>query len=465
MNNAKKSIVMLISLLLVLSMFLSACTKKDAASATPTAASDTTKQPATAAPAETAAPETTAPTAPPKEAFDLNVWSLNISNGQNDATNKDAKAVAIYDMIQKKMEENFPGIKIHYIDKGWADTKRQNLMLAVMGGNPPDIADGEDFIPEFARIGALTELPAELANELAKGPMTAGMHDGKVYAVSGMTGVFGLVYNKAVLAKAGLDPNTPPKTWDEWLDMSKKITAAGKGKFYGSIVQNMGLGGAFRMAPFMRQLGGDFTNADWSAPTFNSPANLKAMTFLRELSKTAPPGSTSLTDEGAFFNMLNHGQVAFGINGPWHIQWGKDNGCDCGFAPLPVPADGKPANVIVGNVLYYALKQGKHQEASIEFLKIIASKEYQEMISVLTSRMPSNIEAGKNPELITAVPAIKIFNDIVTNEPAGPLPVYPKNSSKVWEAWYKVQDITLTTNKPIDAALADAQKEAEAQYK
>ncbi|REE82637.1 carbohydrate ABC transporter substrate-binding protein (CUT1 family) [Paenibacillus taihuensis] len=401
---------------------------------------------------------------PASEPFELTVWSHNVANAMPEAN--DATANKIYDFIQKKMEEKFPGITIKYIDKGWADTLRQAIMVSVMGGNPPDVADGEDFIPEFARIGALLEVPEDVASQLAPGPMKAAMHDGKPYAVAQMTGVFSLIYNKDVMSKVGLDPNTPPKTWDEWLDMSKKATANGKGQYYGTIVQNMGLGGAFRLAPFMRQVGGDFTTPDWSQVTFDSPENVKALTFLRDLAKTSPPGSTSMTDEGQFFNLLNSGKVAFAVNGPWHIAWGKANGCvNCGFAPLPVPEAGKTGNVIVGNTLFYALKQSKHPEAAVEFLKIIASQEYQEMEANATGRLPANMEAGKNVDLLKTYPELQVFDDIVANEQSSPLPVYAKNGPQIWEAWYKAQDITLTTDKPIEDALKEAQKTAEEQLK
>ncbi|WP_308638639.1 extracellular solute-binding protein [Paenibacillus silvisoli] len=459
----------ILSIFLVSTLVLAACSdnsngsgnKNNAAAANGSAASGNVSDTAVNSGNDGSDDATAAPAAEP---FELTVWSHNVANAMPEAN--DPTAAQIYDYIQKKMEEKFPGITIKYIDKGWADTLRQAIMVAVMGGNPPDVADGEDFIPEFARIGALLEVPQDVASQLAPGPMKAAMHDGKPYAVAQMTGVFSLVYNKDVMAKVGLDPNTPPKTWDEWLDMSKKATENGKGAYYGTIVQNMGLGGAFRLAPFMRQAGGDFTTADWSAVTFDSPENLKALTFLRELAKTSPPGSTSMTDEGQFFNLLNSGKVAFAVNGPWHIAWGKQMGCtNCGFAPLPVPEDGNTGNVIVGNTLFYALKQSKHPEAALEFLEILASKEYQEMEANATGRLPANMEAGKNAQLLQTYPELQVFNDIVANEESAPLPVYPKNGPQIWEAWYKAQDITLTTDKPIEDALKEAQKTAEEQLK
>ncbi|MEV7711990.1 extracellular solute-binding protein, partial [Streptomyces sp. NPDC088270] len=39
--------------------------------------------------------------------------------------------------------------------------------------------------------------------------------DGKVYGIPNVSYTVGLVYNRALFTKAGLDPDSPPRTWDE----------------------------------------------------------------------------------------------------------------------------------------------------------------------------------------------------------------------------------------------------------
>lgn len=399
-----------------------------------------------------------------KDPIVLTVWGDPVHSGDAYKENPEPGPKKILDVIQSKMEEKYPGIKINYVDKGWGDQLRQNLMVATMGGVAPDIAVGEDFIPEFAKMGALSEIPADIYAELAEGPISAAKHNGKLYAVSGVTGIFALTYNKDVLQKAGLTENDIPKTWSQWLEVSKKITEAGNGKFYGTVVQNNQLGGAYRIAPFLRQVGGDFTTSDWEQITFNSPQNVKALTFLRELSKTSPPGSTSLNDEGAIYKMINDGTACFYVNGSWFISWAKtqDTPGNIGYAPLPIPDDGgKAANITVGNVLWYTLKSSKNQEAAMEFLRIIAGSEYQKAVCTFSGRIPSNKVVASDEEFKKSLPELSIFAQIAAGEPATTLAMYPKNGPKIWEAWYKVQDITFVSDKPIDAALAEAQKTAE----
>ncbi|WP_199547679.1 ABC transporter substrate-binding protein [Streptomyces sp. N35] len=53
--------------------------------------------------------------------------------------------------------------------------------------------------------------------------------DGKVYGVPNVNYSVGLVYNRALFEKAGLDPEAPPQTWDEVRAAAKKIADLGDG--------------------------------------------------------------------------------------------------------------------------------------------------------------------------------------------------------------------------------------------
>ncbi|MEW5632676.1 extracellular solute-binding protein, partial [Streptomyces hydrogenans] len=53
--------------------------------------------------------------------------------------------------------------------------------------------------------------------------------DGKIYGVPNVSYSVGLVYNRKLFQQAGLDPNSPPKTWDEVRAAAKKIADLGDG--------------------------------------------------------------------------------------------------------------------------------------------------------------------------------------------------------------------------------------------
>ena len=53
--------------------------------------------------------------------------------------------------------------------------------------------------------------------------------DGKLYALPTSNYTMGLMINRKLFTQAGLDPNTPPTTWEEVRAAAKKIAALGKG--------------------------------------------------------------------------------------------------------------------------------------------------------------------------------------------------------------------------------------------
>ena len=62
-----------------------------------------------------------------------------------------------------------------------------------------------------------------------------------------------IYYNKDAFSDAGLDPDQPPKTWQELHDAAEALTGGGK---YGFAYMG-GWGGSFDWLPFLWQAGGE----------------------------------------------------------------------------------------------------------------------------------------------------------------------------------------------------------------
>ncbi|HWL88420.1 MAG TPA: extracellular solute-binding protein [Polyangiaceae bacterium] len=79
-----------------------------------------------------------------------------------------------------------------------------------------------DITPYLEEFPAVKQLRPELM-KIFTGP------DGKVYGLPWTNYSMGLLYNRTLFTKAGLDPNNPPKTWAEVRAAAKKIAALGNG--------------------------------------------------------------------------------------------------------------------------------------------------------------------------------------------------------------------------------------------
>lgn len=110
---------------------------------------------------------------------------------------------------------------------------QEKFQAALVAGDVPEIVQIEIHgTPKFASAGALTPLEPFYANDAsfnAEDLVPAGLlnqrWDGQVYAMPINRSTPVLYYNKVLFREAGLDPEQPPTTWQEFREMSAKIAA------------------------------------------------------------------------------------------------------------------------------------------------------------------------------------------------------------------------------------------------
>lgn len=106
--------------------------------------------------------------------------------------------------------------------------------------------------------------------------------DGKIYGLPTDGYGMGLVYNKEVFTKAGLDPNTPPKTWAEVRAAAKKIAELGPGYVgYGEYSGNNVGGWHFTASIYGR--GGSVITPDGKKAAFNTPEGKAVLENLHQM--------------------------------------------------------------------------------------------------------------------------------------------------------------------------------------
>ena len=123
------------------------------------------------------------------------------------------------DKVIADFESAHPDIRIKSEAISFSEIARQ-LALRVRSGNPPDVAQlaGNDTFL-IAATGKLEPLEgyidAAMKAELKPDALNGLAYQGKLIALPWTLAPAGLWYDKAILQKAGLDPEKPPKTIDE----------------------------------------------------------------------------------------------------------------------------------------------------------------------------------------------------------------------------------------------------------
>jgi len=350
-------------------------------------------------------------------------------------------------------------------DWGWAEPLIQKQTIAFLAGIGQDVIIGETQMPGYAAQGYLEPFPEALAEKIRETvipgaylPLTVG---GKIYGLSACPGVNVLFWNKDLFRAAGLDPEVGPKTWSEWVDMANKITAAGKGKFYGGgVYVGPHYGGSLRVGPFMMMTaGGGFVDEN-NDIQFTHPGNIKAFEFLRELNKNTPPGIAAAPGEGGFWNSFNQGQMGFVVDGPWRLAEGTSVGIDVGYSTLPIPdVDGREANVTIGAAFWAVPTYSKNKEAAFKFIMTFLDEYVQERNLILIRRCVVLKSWGADPE------NQKSFYYTIwlalQGQVAG-LPTYNKQNAKVWDIFHQAETRAIMSTGSIEDIMRKAEVEAKA---
>ncbi|MBC6457844.1 ABC transporter substrate-binding protein [Actinomadura sp. HBU206391] len=105
---------------------------------------------------------------------------------------------------------------------------------------------------------------------------------GKTYGVPRDGYGMGLVYNRKLFTKAGLDPNNPPKTWAEVREAAKKIAGLGSG-YVGFGEYSGGNTGGWHFTASLYGRGGDAVTPDGTKAAFNSDQGKAVLQTLKDM--------------------------------------------------------------------------------------------------------------------------------------------------------------------------------------
>ena len=121
----------------------------------------------------------------------------------------------------------------------------------------------------FASRGLLLDLtPYIEKSEIIKtedifpGPLSSVTYEGGIYGIPRGANTIALYYNADMFKAAGLDPDNPPKTWDELYEAAKELTDPSK-NVYGLAFSAVGTEeGTFQFLPWLQMTGGDYDNVN-----------------------------------------------------------------------------------------------------------------------------------------------------------------------------------------------------------
>lgn len=311
----------------------------------------------------------------------------------SDATNE---APAFKELISQFNEE-YPDVTINYQSVPFAEAQNKFKTAASSGSGAPDILRAEvAWVPEFASLGYLYALDGTSVLEegnFLETPMSSNVFDGQTYGVPQVTDTLGLMYNKELFEKAGLDPEAPPTTWDEVREAAKALKS--KAKVDGIYLNAAG----YFMLPFIYGEGGDLVDVEAQTITVNSPEAAAGVSIAQDMVADGTAAKPNASDSyGTMMTLFKEGKVGMIINGPWEVANISDDPNFGGFENLgigAVPAGSAGAGAPVGGhnyVVWSGMDESK-ADAALAFVQFMSSAESQAFIADELGLLPGNADS------------------------------------------------------------------------
>ncbi|MEV6303963.1 sugar ABC transporter substrate-binding protein [Actinoplanes sp. NPDC051861] len=197
---------------------------------------------------------------------------------------------------------------------------------------------------------------------------------GKLYAVPVKNYSMGLVYNKTLFAKAGLDANNPPKTWPEVRDAAKKIAALGGG-IAGYSEYSAGNTGGWHFTALQYSQGGQVLTEDGKKADFNNAQGKQVLQNLKDMRYTDNSmGSRQLLQWGDLLTNAGAGKVGMFVGAPDSTQAivSQFQGKYEDWAMAPLPGQDGAGKATLGGGEGYFFKKGLSPEQVKAGLKWLA---------------------------------------------------------------------------------------------
>jgi raffinose/stachyose/melibiose transport system substrate-binding protein len=269
---------------------------------------------------------------------------------------------------------------------------KSRLVTVMQAGDPPEVFQswGGGVLRTFADNGLVRDISPELTGEwqdsiAAQSALDLYGQDGAYYGVPWTWGAVGLFYNKSLFEQAGLDPEAPPATWDEFIAAIEALQAAGITPF--SLGEGDKWPGQFWWIYLAIRLGGQeaFQAAYDRSGSFASEPFVNAGQYLADLvaMNPFPEGYLAMT-YGDQETLFGNGEAAMELMGQWspdvqrsNSESGEGIGEDLGWFPFPVIEGGAGnPNDVLGGGDGFAVGANAEDEV-VDFLRFITTEDVQ----------------------------------------------------------------------------------------
>jgi arabinosaccharide transport system substrate-binding protein len=294
------------------------------------------------------------------------------------------------------------------------------LLIALQSGvGAPDIADininfFQNFLKGDIQLVELNKIIEPEKDKFIQSRFDIYSKNGKYYGIDFHVGATVVYYNKEIMDKAGVNPDTI-QTWSDYVEAGKKVLAAtGKPMTAFEVTDQR------PFWPMIIQRGADYLDKSGGV-TLDSDTNIKTLQFMKDMiykDKIAIPMPGGNTGSEEFFTFMNKGGVGSLIMPMWYMSrflaYMPDLKGKIVVRPMPVWEKGDSRSAGMGGTGTAVTKQSKNKDLAAEFLGFAKlSKESNIRIWQELNFDPIRWDVWNTPELQQPDPYFsneKVFN-------------------------------------------------------
>ena len=364
------------------------------------------------------------------------------------------------------------GIKVNPIYAGTYQETIVKALTAHKSGTPPVLSvllstdmftliDEDAIVPfdDFIK----TEDDKKWLSSFFPAFMENSQTGGKTWGIPFQRSTIVLYWNKELFKEAGLDPETPPKTWAEQVEFAQKLTkrdASGNVTQWGMQIPSSGFP-YWLFQALTTQAGSILANSAGDKTDYANPAVVEALQYWVDLSqkhKVHPPGivewgttprdfferkvAMMWTTTGNLTNVRTNAKFPFGVG--------------------LLPAGKKPGSPTGGGNFYLSKKASKaEQEAAFKFVRWITTAERAAQWGIDTGYVAvraDSFETEAMKKYAADFPAALVARDQLPHAVAE---LSTHENQRVTKALNDGLQAALTGTKQPQKAMEDAQAEAE----
>lgn len=408
--------------------------------------------------AQTAAPSVDAPVT-------ISFYNYNLASAGlgGEATRK---------LIAEFMEAN-PNIIVEGVAVGSQDMASR-LQADMAANRIPDVAqvvfDSLAFVAD--NLGAVALEDAIPADELAahfEGMIPAGLNlgrlDDKTYALAYTFSTPVLFYNADLFVEAGLDPDNPPRNWQDVRDAAAAIAeTTGAGGFNGSLAGGGAAGFDWALQGVLLSNGGGVLSDDRATLTFDDPATIEAVQMLRDLHEA---GIYENMPSEVMIEQMNSGRMGMLLTTSAQqntLIRAAEGQYDLRVAAMPGFGDRPAVPTNSGSGLVILSEDPVKQRAAFELMKFLTSERGYTIITSEIGYLPLRPSIVDDPaylaDWVEANPLVR--PNLAQLERMQPWAAYPGQSYRqIARIFLDAVELAVFGGADVEQTLAAAQSQAQ----